>query len=123
MEDVRVLVANFLGSGDQFTRCGSRRFRDALVFHCDGYTLRFTQARKIVTSRKQKFAGRFTRSTEVVVSNVPEGDVGDALSVVDRVCWLLSFAGLSRVVRYGYEYPDGSGFTHYRSVGGETSYF
>jgi hypothetical protein len=50
-------------------------------------------------------------------------DVPKTLKAIDRICWLLSFACLSRVVCFRHEYPDGSGLGTTHSVFGVADFF
>ncbi len=123
MSDIRAYVANFLGRGHEITKYKDKWIRDSLSFNCDGFIFQFIQNREIITGNLDSFKGQFTKSTEVLIKDVKENDVKKALAVLNRICWLLSFAGLSRVICYGHEYPDGTGFGKFSSVVGEAAYF
>lgn len=123
MPDIRAYVANFLGSGHEFTKYKDKDIRDSLSFDCDGFSFQFIQKPEIILGNINDFKNTFTESTEVLIKNVSENNVKNALKVLDRICWLLSFASLSRVMRCGYEYPDKSGQKNFSSVIGVASYF
>ena len=99
MADLRAYVANCLIGGHSITRNGNSWTRDTIEFSCAGKTLVLKQNPSVVTGSVSEFKGRFVETTEIVVREVRPTDVEKSLGVVDRVCWLLSFAGISRVVR------------------------
>ncbi|MBZ0257631.1 hypothetical protein K8I31_16310 [bacterium] len=123
MSDLRAYVANFLGGGHEITWYGEHWIRDSLSFKCDGFTFMFIQKQEIVTGKLDDFKGFFTKSSEVLVKDVSKNDVEKVLKALSRICWLLSFAGLSQVLCYAHEYPDGSGCGKRISVVGQVSYF
>jgi len=123
MSNIRAYVANYLGGGHEITKYGNNWIRDSLSFDCDGFTFQFIQNRDIISGKLDGFKGLFTRSSEVLIKNVKKNDVKKALKALDRICWLLSFASLSRVMCYGHEYPDGTGLGSFSSVIGESRYF
>lgn len=123
MADLRAYVANCLIGGHSITRNGNSWTRDTIEFSCAGKTLVLKQNTGVVTGSVSDFTGRFVETTEIVVREVQPPEVEKTLAVVDRVCWLLSLAGLSRVVRYGHDYPDGSAQGGRRSVVGSATFF
>lgn len=116
--ELRVFVANCLMGGDEFTRNGNHRIRDRVVFNCGGRSFLFRQKPEIVKNQLSQFKDRFAETTEVVVTDVAVNDLQDVLAAIDRICWLLSFVGTCRVMRFGYEYPNGSGLVSQQSVSG-----
>lgn len=116
--ELRVFVANCLMGGDEITRNGDNWIRDRVVFNCGGRSLLFRQKPEIVNNQLSQFKDRFAETTEVVVTDVVVSELQDVLAVIDRICWLLSFVGTCRVMRFGYEYPNGSGFVSQQSVSG-----
>jgi hypothetical protein len=123
MAVLRAYVANCLAGGHTFTREGRHVVRDTIELSCDRKTLVLKQSREVAISQYRKLIGTFAETTEIVVPNVVASEVSGTLAVVDRVCWLLSFAGLSRVVRYGYTYPDGSRNSSYHPAFGTAEFF
>lgn len=123
MPHLRIKVGNFLGKGESVSHYGDRLLRDTLEFACAGFSIRFIQAEEIVLGNAGDLVGGFVESTTVEVANVIPSKKTKALAVVDRVCWLLSFAGQSSVVRYAHEYPLGSGAWRSRSVVGASNFF
>ena len=118
MADLRVYVANCLVGGHTTTQQGGQKTRDTIELFCDEKILVLKQTRDVALGQYKAFKGKFAATTEIWVENVTPVDVEKTLAIVDRVCWLLSFAGLSRVVRYGHVYPDGSGIkSHYHAFG------
>ena len=106
---LRVFVANCLMGGDEITRNSNHWIRDRVVFNCGGRSFLFRQKPEIINNQLSQFKDCFAETAEVVVTDVAECDLQDALAVIDRVCWLLSFVGTCRVMRFGYKYPSGSG--------------
>ncbi len=121
--ELRVFVANCLMAGDEITRNGDNWIRDRAVFNCGGRSLLFRQKPEIVKNQLSQFKDRFSETTEVVVTDVAVSDLQDVLAVIDRICWLLSFVGTCRVMRFGYEYPNGSGLVSQQSVSGIGRFF
>lgn len=116
--ELRAFVANCLMGGDEFTRNGNDWIRDRVEFNCGGRSLLFRQRREVIKNQIPQLKGRFAETTEVVVTDVAINDVKDVLAVIDRICWLLSFISTCRVMRFGYEYPNGSGLINQQSVYG-----
>jgi len=116
--ELRAFVANCLMGGDEITRNGNYGICDRVVFNCGGRSFLFRQKPEIVNNQLSKFKDRFAETTEVVVADVTVDDLQDVLAVIDRICWLLSFVGTCRVMRFGYEYPNGSGLVSQQSVSG-----
>ena len=92
-------------------------------FHVAGIIKNCVQSDEVIGSSPSEFNGRFIRSSRLEVQNVDAKHVEKALRVVERICWLLSFAALSNVTWYAYEYPAGSGGQITRSVVAESLFF
>lgn len=123
MADLHAFLANFVGAGHELTTYGNRTVRDTLRFSCGGYHFKLVQSDEVIGSSPSEFNGRFIRSSRLEVQNVDAKHVEKALRVVERICWLLSFAALSNVTWYAYEYPAGSGGQNTRSVVAESLFF
>lgn len=123
MADLRAYVANCLAGGHTLTREGEYVTRDKIEISCDGKALTIKQRREVALAQYQSFLGFFAKTTEIIVPNVIDSDVKNTLAIVDRVCWLLSFAGLSRVVRYGESYPDGCKNSFQHTAFGTAEFF
>lgn len=123
MADLRAYVANCLAGGHTLTRDGQHVTRDKIEPSCDGKTLIIKQRREVAIAQYRDLLGTFAATTEIVIPNVAATDVDRTLAMVDRVCWLLSFAGLSRVVRYGETYPDGSRQSSHHTAFGTAEFF
>lgn len=109
-------------AGTQFQN-GSSWARDTVEFNCDGQIVVLKQNASVVTGSVSELRGRFCETSEVLVKDVPPNDVPKTLAVIDRICWLLSFAGLSRVLCYGHDYPDGSAHRVRHTVFGVADFF
>jgi len=117
-QELRVFVANCLMGGDEITRNSNHGIRDRVAFNCGGRSFLFRQKPEIINNQLSQFKDCFAETTEVVVTDVAVCDLPEALAVIDRICWLLSFVGTCRVMRFGYEYPNGSGLVSQQSVSG-----
>ena len=107
MSNLRAHLANCLISGHTITSHGRSSIRDTVEFDCGGQTFILKQKPHVVTGPMSDFIGRFCETTEILVHGVQPSEVQKTLQAIDRICWLLSFAGLSPVLCYEYGYPDG----------------
>lgn len=123
MADLRAYVANYLGGGEEISKYEDTWVRDSLFLICDSFKFQFIQNKEVVTGPLTDFKGSFVASSEILVRNVRQRDVDKVLKIIERICWLLSFASLSRVMCYGHEYPDCSGLGKRVSVVGEARFF
>jgi hypothetical protein len=106
MADLRAHVANCLIHGEMMTDLGKGSVvRDTVTLTCEGRKFIVTQQKEVMENPVSHFAGRFSRTTQILVPNVARSDVSKALATIDRICWLLSFACQSKVVCYGHDYP------------------
>lgn len=116
MSDLRAYLANCLIGGHQMTPQGELFIRDTVEFHCGGQVFILKQKQGVITGQISDFIGRFCETSEVLVRDVQSSKVQKTLQSIDRICWLLSFAGLSPVFRYNYEY-SGGGLHHSQEMG------
>lgn len=123
MSDLRAYLANCLIGGHTITQNGSAWTRDTVEFDCDGKIVVLKQKASVVTGSVSDLRGRFCETSEIPVKNVTPNEVPKTLAVIDRICWLLSFAGLSRVLCYGYDYPDGGVHQVRHTVFGVAQFF
>ncbi|UTY60468.1 hypothetical protein [Massilia sp. erpn] len=121
--DLRAYVANCLVAGQFMTNYNGFLLRDTLKFECEGRVFTLKQSRSVVERKFNEMKGKFCETTEIIVSNVGRNEVQKCLAAIDRICWLLSFAGLSKVMRYEYEYPDGSSLGMQDAVSGTVEFF
>lgn len=96
MQDLRVFVTNFLASGI-----------GVITLEVDGYEVELEQVFNLSVKEINKFKGQKVPTTEILVKSVKPKDVKRVLKLCDRLCWLMSLAGLSMSARFKYEYPDG----------------
>lgn len=123
MSDLRAYIANCLIAGHTITINGSSWTRDTVEFNCGGQIFVLKQKVNVITGDFSEFRGRFCETSEILVRDVAPDDVPRALAAIDRICWLLSFAGLSRVLCYGHDYPDGSVCRTRHTVAGVADFF
>lgn len=109
--------------GDDITRTGDSWIRDLVEFDCEGYHFKFRQKPEVINRSFDQYMGTFFETTEVIVADVAEDKVQEVKTAIERICWLLSFAGTCQVIPFGYEYPNGSGLTHTFAVLGVAQYF
>ncbi len=95
MTDLKVYVANYLGQACTVTRSENGFIRDILTFNCDGYEIQAQQEKEIVLNTRRNYKGKFVPSTTMTIVDVSEQEVEKVLNVIDRICWLLSFASMS----------------------------
>ena len=120
---LRASVANCLMGGDSITHTGDSWICDLVTFDCGGYQFKFRQKPEVINGNLDLFKGAFAETTEVTVADVAEDQVQEVKTAIERICWLLSFAGTCQVVPFEYEYPNGSGLTHTFAVSGVAQYF
>jgi hypothetical protein len=123
MADLRAYVANCLVGGEFITNYDNLFLRDTLKFQCGGRIFTLKQNRAVVENNWSELKGQFCETTEITVSGVKKDELENCLEAIDRICWLLSFAGLSKVMRYAYEYPDGTAKGMRQTVFGTTEFF
>lgn len=123
MADLRVLVANCLVAGDKITHRDDSWVRNIVEFVCSGQVVVFTQSDLVAKGSYGNLTGRFCETSDVLISNVPPSRLQRTLRLIDRLCWLLSFASMSHVLWYGYDYPAGSPTGLRRSVSGAVNDF
>lgn len=123
MAELHAEIGNFLGSGNTFSRYGDKKLRDTLNLSCGGFQIKLIQREKVVLGNISDLVGGFVETTRAEVQGVSPTKKAQALKVLDHICWLLSFATQSSVVRYSYEYPSGSGVSQSRSVIGMANHF
>src|SRR5262249_24205056 len=92
-------------------------------FNCDGRTFLFTQHDEIVRGSIRPFIGGFCETSQVLVQNVKEPELKKVIKAMDSLCWLLSFAGGSRVMWYGYDYPATQTMGYRKTVSGIANAF
>lgn len=123
MPDLRAYVINCLIGGDTFTSTGPSRIRNIVTFNCAGKMFEFKQRDEVAKGQINALIGQCCDTSEVLVRDVSEADLKRIIAALDRLCWLLSFAGLSRITWYGYDYPADSTYGYRRSVGGVANHF
>lgn len=123
MSDLRAYIANCLISGDEFSINENTKIRDTITFNINDRSFILKQKADVITGSIQQFTGQFCKTSDIIVRDVIQGDVEEVLTSIERICWLLSFAGVSHVINYGYNYPDQSFHGKQYSVSGTAEYF
>jgi hypothetical protein len=120
---LRAYIANCLIGGDEITQNESSWIRDLVIFNIAGATIRLRQKPDVIHGPLSTLTDRLIETSEATIEHiVPEG-VAEAKAMIERLCWLLSFAGTCRVIPYGYEYPANSGLKQVQSVSGVARHF
>ena len=119
---LRAYLTNCLVAGHTSTERDGQIIRNTITFELGGRTFVLTQHDDVVKQRGS-FSGERAITSEVVVSRVSADEVPSVLEAIERLCWLLSFAGLSAVSIAGHDYPDGSGASMRHTVVGVAQYF
>ncbi|TCP18720.1 hypothetical protein [Simplicispira metamorpha] len=117
MANLRAYIANCLIGGESITRHGEKSICDTVQFTCENRVFVLTQKADAIQKPRSYFEGSFSATTEILVPNVENADVELVLAIIDRICWLLSLACMSKVVCYGHDYPDGKNSTRKAVVG------
>ena len=123
MPTLQATVANCFMAGDEITRRERSCVRDVVRFRCGQYEFVFRQNAVALSASFADHRGDLVDTSVVVVEGVTATKLPTVLRMLDSICWLLSFAGMSRVVRYRYEFPAGSDQTHAHSVVAQSNYF
>jgi hypothetical protein len=121
--ELRASVANCIMGGNSVTRKDDGWIRDLVEFDCGGYRFVFRQKPEVISRDFSKYMGTFYETTEVTVADVAEDKVQAVKEAMERICWLLSFAGTCQVIPFEYEYPNGSGHGHSISASGVVQNF
>lgn len=123
MTDYRALIANCTVAGMEITGNEKSWVRDTINFEICGRVFTLKQNRQIVKGGFQKLQGEFCETSELIIKNVKEDELAELESDIRRLCWLLSFACLSNVVFYGYDYPANQNTGRRWAVSGKLGYF
>lgn len=92
--------------------------RDAVKFQCSRWTFLFRQSPANCTPGSQLQDGQAYETSVVEVENVELASLQEALSALDQICWLLTFSTQSRVIRFGYEFPEPESTGRFHAVPG-----
>jgi len=110
VSDYRGILANFLGHGIDVTHlAGGGWIRNRIDLEIAGYEVSIIQQPEIARNRTTQFRGKFVHTSDVLLGKVPPSRVRYARGVVHDMAQLLSFAAMSPVRFFAYEYPAGSG--------------
>lgn len=107
MPEFKAYIANCTVAGLEITKHENSWIRDTINFEIGNRTFTLKQNSTIVKGNFKEINGLFFDSSELTIQNVEEYELTAIESDVHRLCWLLSFACLSNVVFYGYDYPTG----------------
>jgi hypothetical protein len=105
---LRAYLTNCLVAGHTVTRNGDGAIRDTITFDCGGKTYILKQYSEVI-QKPSGFRNTCSVTSELFVADVKPNEVAAVLKAIDRICWLLSLAGLSKVAPFGHDYPADSG--------------
>jgi hypothetical protein len=120
---LRAYIANCLIGGDEITQNENSWIRDLVIFNIAGATIRLRQKPDVIHGPLSTLTDRLIETSEATIEHIVPGEVAEAKAMIERLCWLLSFAGTCRVIPYGYEYPANSGLKQVQSVSGVARHF
>ena len=124
MTTLTAYVANCLIGGEEVTHYPDGSWiRDVVRFNCGGRVFCFHQRTDVAKGETQALRGHFCETSTVDVENVTHAQLGEVLNALDAICWLLSFATQSRVVKYGYNFPKDSVNSQFSAVSGVANDF
>ena len=124
MPTLTAYVANCLILGEEATwNPDGSGIRDIVRFNCGGWVFCFRQRADVAKGETQALRGVFCETSVVEVENVTQAQLAKVLEILDSICWLLSFATQSRVVRYGYNFPKDSVKVQFMAVSGVVNDF
>ena len=107
----------------EFTSHGNSQVRDTINFEIAGRVFTLKQHRHIIIGNLQEVVGQFCDTSELMIKNVKEDEIAELELDIHRLCWLLSFACLSEVVFYGYDYPANQSTGHRWAANGKLDFF
>lgn len=122
-QSLRAYIANCLIGGDEITQNESSWIRDLVIFNIAGATICLRQKPDVIHGPLSTLTDRLIETSEATIEHIVPEEVAEAKAMIERLCWLLSFAGTCRVIPYGYEYPANSGLKQVQSVSGVARYF
>ena len=109
MADYRGVLANYLGGGEATSKTPDGRWiRNKTVLSLAGFEVEILQHPGLIAKPTLKYRGQFVHTTDVIFRNVPEKKVRFVNRAISDVAQMLSFAAVSPVRFFAYEYPTGS---------------
>ena len=123
MSEFRAYIANCTVAGMEITGNEISWVRATINFEISGRVFTLKQHKNIVKGNFDKLKGQFCETSELIVKDVKEGDLSGVESDIHKLCWLLSFACLSAVVFYGYDYPANQNTGRRWAAGGRLDFF
>ncbi|SDE76432.1 hypothetical protein SAMN05192589_1335 [Paracidovorax valerianellae] len=114
--DLKVSIANCLIGGEEITMTGNMGIKDVININVDGKKIQLRQHADVINGEKPERKNAPYTSTEAIIQEVDESGVEAAELLIQRICWMLSFACTCRVIPYAYEYPADSGKKRVNSI-------
>ena len=123
MPEFRGYIANCTVAGMEITKYEKSWVRDTIYFEISGRIFTLIQHQSIVKGNFKELKGQFCDTSELIIKNVKEDELVEIESDVHKLCWLLSFACLSNVVFYGYDYPANQNTGRRWAANGKLDFF
>ena len=113
MSDYCAFLSNCLAIGVQRSQSPKGGWiRDKIEWNLGHYKVILQQNEPVITQSVKKLSNKWIDSSKVIISNVALNKISEAENIAKDLAYMLSFAGMSQVWVYGYEYPMGSGKKH-----------
>ena len=97
-------------------------FVKVIEWTLNGYHVELYQHQDILTTQHDEYTNTFIRSTQIIVKDLPQKHLKKGKELIHDVSALLTFAGLSYVWCYAYEFPVGSGCGEGEAAWGTAQY-
>lgn len=105
--DLKGFLSNcFVGGEGGNVRSGGRWVRDTIDLRFGGREVSIVQKPEALIVNPSKYNGWFVETTTVVMRDVRVEERDEARELLDRLSYLLSFAGCSQVAFYGWEHSE-----------------
>ena len=105
--DLKGFLCNcFVGGETSSVQSGGGWVRDTLEVRFGGWDLKIVQKPEALAFNPSKYNGYFVETTTVVVRDVLAEDREEIRELLERLSYLLSFAGCSQVACYGWEHGE-----------------
>lgn len=123
MPDYHALIANCLIGGDTFSTIDGHKIRNVIQTHLDQFDVEIIQRPEFIIHGTDDYRGQSLHTTDLWIRNLPSQEFPAAELLVRDITELLSFAAVSDVVCFGYDFLDIQPISQRRAFVGETQRF
>jgi hypothetical protein len=123
MADYRALIANCLIGGESFSTIDGHQIRNVIRTHLGQFDVEIIQHPEYIIHGTGDYRGQSLHTTNLYIRNLPAQDFAAAELLIRDFAELLSFATVSDVACFGYDFPDVQPVSQRRDVIGETQRF